>query len=78
MLESQTEGMEISKVSQVSAVLTRDTDKEQVEEMQLDMLETGEIVLPDLKTKDIIELFVVYEGPYTEFDYRVCRPRPLL
>jgi co-chaperonin GroES (HSP10) len=69
-LESQTEGMEISKVSQVSAVLTRSTT-EQVEEIQLDMLETGEIVLPDLNAQDIIELFVVYEGPYTEFDYRV-------
>lgn len=73
MLESQTEGMEISKVSQVSAVLVCNANKMQAEEMQLDMRDTGEIVLPDMNPNDNIELFVVYEGPYTEFDYRVRR-----
>lgn len=39
--------------------------------MLLDMLETGEIVLPDLEPENALEIFVIYEGSYTEFDYRV-------
>ncbi|KAG1058998.1 hypothetical protein G6F42_028462 [Rhizopus arrhizus] len=35
------------------------------------MLATGEIILPDLKPDESVEMFVVYEGSYTEFDYRI-------
>lgn len=45
----------------------------EAKEVQLDMLETGEISLIDLEPKQILELFVIYEGPYTEFDYRVSK-----
>lgn len=69
LLESQTEGMIISQVSKVNAILNQDTEKEKA--LELEMLETGEIVLPDLDQNDFIELFVLYEGAYTEFDYRV-------
>lgn len=68
LLESQSEGMTISHASKVTAVLTHQ-DKE--EEIELDMLETGEVVLVDLDKNDHLEIFVMYEGPYTEFDYRV-------
>lgn len=70
LLESQTEGMAISQTSKVPALLKRDEDSEK-EELQLEMLETGEIILPDLAKSSHLELFVTYEGPYTEFDYRV-------
>lgn len=69
LLESQTEGMTISNVSKVSAILKRQDKQEEV--IELDMLETGEIILVDLNKNDHLELFVMYEGPYTEFDYRV-------
>ncbi|CEP10929.1 hypothetical protein [Parasitella parasitica] len=65
LLESQTEGMEIVRVSKVSAIVDAKRD------VELDMLETGEIVLPDLKPNEFIELFVVYEGSFAEFDYRI-------
>ncbi|RCI03830.1 hypothetical protein CU098_007459 [Rhizopus stolonifer] len=68
LLESQTEGMEITKVPQVSAIVIRDQQEEQIE---LNMSENGEIALPDLAPHEQIELFAVYEGPYTEFDYRI-------
>lgn len=69
VLESQTEGMEIIHVAKVSAILSR--HEGQQEELELDMLESNEIRLPDLNPHDKLELFVEYEGPYTEFDYRV-------
>ncbi|KAI8636445.1 Cullin family-domain-containing protein [Parasitella parasitica] len=65
LLESQTEGMEIVRVSKVSAIIDAERG------IELDMLETGEIVLPDLKPNESIELFVVYEGSFTEYDYRI-------
>lgn len=37
----------------------------------MDVLETGEIVLIDLEPNQLLEIFIVYDGPYTEFDYRV-------
>lgn len=61
------------RVSQVAA-LVKTTDAQQEKEIELEMLATGEIILPDLKPDESVELFVVYEGSYTEFDYRV---RPL-
>jgi hypothetical protein len=69
LLESQTEGMVISQTEKVHALINQD-EKEQ-QEIELDILETGEITLPDLAKNSILELFVTYEGPYTEFDYRV-------
>lgn len=69
LLESQTEGMTISQMPKVSAILNHD------QEVELDMLETGEIILVDLDKNDFLELFVMYEGPYTEFDYRVTFER---
>jgi hypothetical protein len=71
LLESQTEGMVISQVSKLDAILIQ-SDKEE-KALELDMLETGEIILPVLNENDQLELLVVYEGPYTEFDYRVSR-----
>lgn len=65
--------MDIVRVSQVAA-LVKTTDAPQGKETELEMLATGEIILPDLKPDESVELFVVYEGSYTEFDYRV---RPL-
>lgn len=67
-LESQTEGMEIIQVPKVSAILRRNDTSE---ELELDIIDSGEIQLPDLNAHDKLELFVEYEGPYTEFDYRV-------
>ncbi|KAI8982642.1 Cullin family-domain-containing protein [Pilobolus umbonatus] len=69
LLESQTEGMEISHVPKVKATLTNEEDE--MEEFSLDMLGKGEIQLPDLKPNNTLKLYVLYEGPYTEFDYRV-------
>lgn len=72
LLESQTEGMEIVHVSKVSALIkSTNAEEEKGQETELDMLATGEIILPDLKPNESVELFVVYEGSYTEFDYRV-------
>lgn len=73
LLESQTEGMEIIRVSKVSACLTRPPEVQDTEELELDMSDSGEISLPNLDAQDKLELFVEYEGPYTEFDYRVKR-----
>ncbi|CAO3645018.1 unnamed protein product [Mucor fragilis] len=70
LLESQTEGMDIVQVSKVSA-LVKTTEAPEETEAELEMLATGEIILPDLKPAESIELFVVYEGSYTEFDYRI-------
>ena len=64
-------------------VCRKETNKEadkvfflgEAKEVQLDMLETGEISLIDLEPKQILELFVIYEGPYTEFDYRVSKKK---
>ncbi|KAG0746394.1 hypothetical protein G6F57_006570 [Rhizopus arrhizus] len=67
LLESQTEGTKIVQLSKVAGLLHSDGE---AKEVQLDMLETGEISLIDLEPKQILELFVIYEGPYTEFDYR--------
>ncbi|KAG2194871.1 hypothetical protein INT47_002665 [Mucor saturninus] len=69
LLESQTEGMTISQMPKVSALLNHGEDEEK--EIELDMLETGEVILVDLDKNDHLELFVMYEGPYTEFDYRI-------
>lgn len=69
LLEPQTEGMVIAHNEKVSALLD-EGDKEQ-QQLELDILETGEIALPDLAKNSTLELFVTYEGPYTEFDYRV-------
>lgn len=69
LLEPQNEGMVIAHNEKVS-VLLNEGDKEQ-QQFELDILETGEIALPDLAKNSTLELFVTYEGPYTEFDYRV-------
>lgn len=63
--------MKISNVSKVNAVLTQKGTEEK--KVELDMLESGEIVLMDLSPDETLELFVMYEGPYTEFDYRVSK-----
>ncbi|CAO3578607.1 unnamed protein product [Absidia cylindrospora] len=42
-----------------------------VEEMELDMQDTKHILLPTCEAHDELELFVVYEGSYPEFDYRL-------
>lgn len=41
----------------------------------MDVLETGEIVLIDLEPNQLLEIFIVYDGPYTEFDYRVNKKK---
>lgn len=69
LLESQTEGMTISKVEKVLGILRQGTEEETA--VELNMLENGEIELVDLDKHGFLELFVMYEGPYTEFDYRV-------
>ncbi|GAA5815085.1 hypothetical protein MFLAVUS_008591 [Mucor flavus] len=69
LLESQTEGMTISKVEKVFGVLRQGTEEETT--VELNMLENGEIELVDLDKHGFLELFVMYEGPYTEFDYRM-------
>ena len=39
--------------------------------LELDMLETGEIVLPTCEPEQNLQILVPYEGSYTEFEYRV-------
>ncbi|KAI9486248.1 MAG: trafficking protein particle complex subunit 10 [Benjaminiella poitrasii] len=69
LLESQTEGLNIIHTDSVKAVLKRQENEEKIE---LKMLEaTGEIVLPKLEPLDQLEIFVTYEGPYTDFEYRI-------
>ncbi|KAG0193308.1 hypothetical protein DFQ28_005751, partial [Apophysomyces sp. BC1034] len=68
-LESQTEGLEIVKTGKIQAVIKNQDGTSS--ETDLDILETGEIALPDSDANQTLELLVVYEGPYTEFEYRV-------
>ncbi|KAI8340503.1 trafficking protein particle complex subunit 10 [Chlamydoabsidia padenii] len=68
-LEPQTEGLEITKMDKVPATLK--TKNGDVREMELEMNDDKQIILPPLQDFDLLELLVVYEGPYTEYDYRV-------
>ncbi|KAI7906306.1 trafficking protein particle complex subunit 10 [Cokeromyces recurvatus] len=70
LLEPQTEGMEIIRTNQVKGILRH--NEEEQKEIELKMSETtGEITLPELYPLDQLEVFVKYDGPYTEFDYRI-------
>jgi hypothetical protein len=69
VLESQTEGLEITKTDKVPAKLT--TKDGDIKELELEMNDNKLILLPHCEAHEELELFVVYEGPYTEFDYRV-------
>lgn len=68
-LEPQTEGLEITRTDKVPAKLT--TKDGDIKELELTMNENKLILLPPCEAHEELELFVVYEGSYTEFDYRV-------
>ncbi|OBZ90744.1 Trafficking protein particle complex subunit 10 [Choanephora cucurbitarum] len=69
LLETQTEGMEITMTSHLNAILSSPDQEDR--QLELTMSETGNISLPDLAPHTRLELFVLYEGSYTEFDYRI-------
>ncbi|KAI7848995.1 trafficking protein particle complex subunit 10 [Circinella umbellata] len=73
LLESQMEGFSILKTDKVQAVIqTSSQDNENNSKtLELDMLETGEIILPACEPEQNLQLLVAYEGSYTEFEYRL-------
>ncbi|KAI8148730.1 trafficking protein particle complex subunit 10, partial [Fennellomyces sp. T-0311] len=68
LLEPQMEGFIIVKTGKVPATLQADTEQKTLE---LEMLESGEILLPSCEAEKTLELLVEYEGAYTEFEYRI-------
>ncbi|KAI8372825.1 trafficking protein particle complex subunit 10 [Radiomyces spectabilis] len=69
LLESQTEGLDIVKTGKVVAVIKDSSDHTTTKE--LERTESGETLLPECAPHQLLELSVPYEGPYTEFEYRV-------
>ncbi|KAI9318228.1 trafficking protein particle complex subunit 10 [Dichotomocladium elegans] len=69
LLESQMDGFEILKTETIAAKITREAGESDT--LELEMLETGEIILPDCEPNEIIDLLVPYEGSYTDSEYRV-------
>ncbi|ORZ25693.1 trafficking protein particle complex subunit 10 [Absidia repens] len=69
LLEPQTDGLDIVNTGKVFAKLKK--KNADIEEMELDMQDTKHILLPACEAHDELELFVVYEGSYPEFDYRL-------
>ncbi|KAI9243615.1 trafficking protein particle complex subunit 10 [Phascolomyces articulosus] len=70
LLEPQMEGFSILKTNKVQATLQGENDEDS-KSLKLDMLDSGEIVLPDCEPEQNLELLVEYEGSYTEFEYRM-------
>ncbi|KAI9499327.1 trafficking protein particle complex subunit 10 [Zychaea mexicana] len=72
LLEPQMEGFALLKTEKVSATLRGCEDEEDAPRtLELDMLESGEIVLPECEPNQTLGLLVEYEGSYTEFEYRI-------
>ncbi|KAI7870261.1 trafficking protein particle complex subunit 10 [Spinellus fusiger] len=72
LLEPQTEGLNIIKSEKVRGHLRSTKDgKEVLQDLELETLETGEIIIPDCDANQVLELFVTYQGPYTEYDYKI-------
>ncbi|CAO3653789.1 unnamed protein product [Cunninghamella echinulata] len=69
LLQPQTEGLVICKTEQVLAKLYK--KNHDVEEIQLEMQDDNKVILPACDAHNILEIFVVYEGSFTEFEYIV-------
>ncbi|KAI8089523.1 trafficking protein particle complex subunit 10 [Halteromyces radiatus] len=69
LLEPQTEGLEIINTNKVPAKFK--THSGDIKQLELDMQEDGHIILPACDAHEELELAIIYEGSYTEFDYRV-------
>lgn len=72
LLEPQTEGLTICKTEKVLAKHYKKGDENEVKEIQLEMQQDdNKVILPACDAHDILEIFMVYEGSYTEFEYIV-------
>ncbi|OAD74957.1 hypothetical protein PHYBLDRAFT_186589, partial [Phycomyces blakesleeanus NRRL 1555(-)] len=72
LLEPQTDGLKILRDEEVCGYIQNIKDREaSPKKHELEILDSGEIVLPDCEADHELEIYVAYEGLYTEYEYRV-------